>query len=770
MKDNIFKAELDKVGIFEGQLPPVITHLVGSVNNYRIPERMKLAIAVSEFILFYSQFQFKIKLHDGALMPTNSITFCIAGSGAGKDSSKDAVRMCFNEGYGKINDVRKAKAKAKAIEAARADGCENPSEFSEWKEYYKPPTPLFSAPNSTLEGLTHDFNNLQEESLGAGFIYSGEIGDEFGRGIADLMQFMSEVYDKGNKEVKAIRGKENQLKPIVEFPISALFMGSQAGLLFEQNVKNEFRKAFSSKLARRSFFMFAPEEEKRPQFNTIGQFDKWTAECKTIAYDHRAKAISLINQTVDKLLTAEDKIITIDEDVNKIYDRYTAYNEDFAETEIAHQYPISKLVRKHLQWKALKFAGTLAMFNGRNNINMHDYKTAVTYCETLNKDMEIFETELVKQPHEEFADYMNYTAGAENKAHMSLHTLKKSGYIPATGSSEQKIYELVKLASSYDKAGIYTVCDEGICFERQQKTDIINISYLEIDNSELFAAIEKGADKNTIDDIKHRIAMTTAYGFEEVDTTFEELAEMLTGDWAYTPFKLKQVGDGADITMTKHPEAVGGVRGKDNVIGGCKWLVLDVDNSLLEASEVHFMLMDINHHISLTSNHNNKNKFRILLELDSVVDIPDIQWKQFINLVSEHIAIQVDPLPKSQIFFSYSGREIWSTTDASPLETKDFIVHSAELVAKKERLKKVITPAQKKTALQDPLSTFFYAYEAADGDGSRSLIRAALHAKDLGATKEDTIQLMYDINDYWAYSMPSDRFERTIITYVERLY
>ena len=299
----MFREELDRSNVFSGQLPEVLTQLAGSINNYRIPYRMKLAIAVSEFILFFSQFQKKIKLHDGALIPINSITFCIAGSGAGKDSSKDAIRTCFGEAYQVINETRKAQAKAKAIAMAQKEGRDSPNEFDVWNEYYVHPSSLFSAPNSTLEGLTYDFNRLEEEGLGAGFIYSGEIGDEFSNGVDQMMQFMAEVYDKGSKEVKAIKGKEGQLKPLYNFPVSSLFMGSQAGILFEPEVKHKFKKAFNSKLARRSFFMYAPDEEKRPDFGgNITLFDKWTADCKTKAYDNRVKAQSAINSIVPKLI------------------------------------------------------------------------------------------------------------------------------------------------------------------------------------------------------------------------------------------------------------------------------------------------------------------------------------------------------------------------------------------------------------------------------------------------------------------------------------
>jgi len=364
---------------------------------------------------------------------------------------------------------------------------------------------------------------------------------------------------------------------------------------------------------------------------------------------------------------------------------------------------------------------------------------------------------------------MNQSAGDEGKASMSFHTIKKLGFIPATGNTDMHVKGLIQLAASYDKTGIYTMCNDGVCFERQVLTDVVGVSYLPVDNTSLMLAISSGASEETIELEKHKVASTTTYGYDHMDTTFENLGLMLQEDFAYTPFALKQAEKDAIYDKEKHPKATKGVRGKHNVVGGCKWIVIDVDKSTITAEECHLLLADINHHIALTSNKENHNKFRILIELDSVVDIPDLQWKAFIKHISEYIAITEDPLPKSQIFFSYADRTVLSVTDADPLETKPFIIKAAETVAKKERPKK-ISRAQGQTQLNDPLTTFEYAYEAADGEGSRSMIRAALHAKDLGATKEEVIELMEDIQDYWAYPMNRERFERTILTYVERLF
>ena len=74
-----------------------------------------------------------------------------------------------------------------------------------------------------------------------------------------------------------------------------------------------------------------------------------------------------------------------------------------------------------------------------------------------------------------------------------------------------------------------------------------------------------------------------------------------------------------------------GIRGKDTIEGACKWVVLDVDSSDITDEEAHLLLSEINHHIVRTSNKTNAFKFRIILELDSEVDLDNTSWMWFMK-------------------------------------------------------------------------------------------------------------------------------------------
>ncbi|NCB03502.1 MAG: hypothetical protein EOM67_15315 [Spirochaetia bacterium] len=80
-----------------------------------------------------------------------------------------------------------------------------------------------------------------------------------------------------------------------------------------------------------------------------------------------------------------------------------------------------------------------------------------------------------------------------------------------------------------------------------------------------------------------------------------------------------------------------------------------------------------------------------------------------------------------------------------------------------------LTAAQKKALIADERTTFARAFDSTNGSGSRDLIWAANYAyKDLGMSKEEVIELLERINDYWVSPMDEERFNNTIRNYIMR--
>ena len=731
----LLRADLDKDKVFDGQLPTILKQIVDAIPNQSINYRMKLSIAASELILFSSQLRRNIAHWNGSMIPINAITFSISASGTGKDSSATAARKCFSTGYDIIEKKRKDIATQNAIKSAMMAGKSEPEEWNTYKEFYIKPNPLFVAP-STSEGFIQHLNDLDAAGIGAGFIYSGEIGAEMANSsvIIDNIKVLAEIYDEGSKEVKVLKNRENQSKEIKNLPVSALFVGSQDNILYDDSTKRVFKREFSTKLARRSFFNFNPTAVTPITYEHIPAEERVAAMIEAeMLIEARALEARLAVQATVKTLAAESikgvgKPLPVDEEARVLFLKYKRYNEELSET-IKHQYPISKLVRSHLQWKSLKLAGAIAIFNGHSSITKEDFISAISYAEMLDKDMMLFEAELVKEPYELFVDFMHHNAD-NGKAQIGLHALRKLGYIPTTGSSVNKMKELVHLATSYDKSGMYTVCEEGICYEEIIKTDIAGVSYLPVSGSK--------TDRQT--------QCATGYSFYETD--FKDLGQMLAEDFAYSPFRFKD-----------------GIRGKAHIIGGCKWICLDIDDSSITDEECHYILQDINHHIARTSDKSNPFKFRVLLELDAIVDVPDLQWKHFIRSISDFLSLKSDPLPKSQIFFSYADRNILSVTDKAPIEVKEHLMYAMSNEPKVSLPKP--TTAQAKAMLSDKLTTFARAFECTEM-GSLELITAAKYARDLGMPNDEIIELMHEISAYWDSPLDPKRMEANIVNQIRR--
>jgi hypothetical protein len=92
-----------------------------------------------------------------------------------------------------------------------------------------------------------------------------------------------------------------------------------------------------------------------------------------------------------------------------------------------------------------------------------------------------------------------------------------------------------------------------------------------------------------------------------------------------------------------------------------------------------------------------------------------------------------------------------------------------EKASSKEVTEKSFSPTQRKALLADSLETFNYLFECPQGVGSRNMIRAAYHARDLGASLEYTLDLIKSANDYWVSPMDPNRLDK-ILDQVTRMF
>lgn len=449
--------------------PEVVQKGINTING-EIPYKLKLAITLSELITFSSHLRKPICLFDGTLVPTNAIVFALSASGTSKDKSLNAVRKSLQTAYHKLEEKRKDYAKDKARKLAVAQG----DTKDDWQKYYFSPKPL-QAGLGTVEGLLHHFADIASNPLGAGSILSTEIGSDLQNNgsMTDIIKTIAVAYDLGNVPPKIIKSSENQTADIKGLPINALFFGSQEAVLYNNDIKSRFKLIFNTQLARRSIFSFTPEIPIKLAITSIDELYK--------NKEKERKAVLFAQKELDEFTSelvefTSQQPLAVTNDANKLFDVYMEYNSLVADN-LSNKYPIAKLSRRHKQWLALKLAGVYAILQKENAITELSYAYAIKTVEFLAEDLQNFEIELIKEPYEQLADFC-FVSAEDGKFEISLHDLRKMGYISGTGSSKTKLVELVTLLSSYDKNANYTANLASIEYQQRKKTDIIGVSYI----------------------------------------------------------------------------------------------------------------------------------------------------------------------------------------------------------------------------------------------------------------------------------------------------
>ena len=442
---EMFKQRLLEAGCFTHEYPAIIKVGMDTVST-DAPTKMKALMIATELMVFASNLRKPIKWEKSDI-PVNAISFIIAGSGVGKDSSMQMIRKALAPAYVKVNKYRDDHAKAKAVEDAELDG----KRPTDWRKYYSKPRDLFSG-IGTLPGQMKHLAALEAGKLGAGYIQVSELGSELqnNKDIADNIVALAIGYDSGSIPAKTVKDDTQQVEPIKNLPFSGLMFGSPDNIIFDETVKAKFREEFSTKLSRRSFFSFSQETMERKHYDTIEEFQA----AKRAAKDASYKAMEGLEPWLTSLVDATTHVpLQSAKAVEDLFEVYKAYNELTAE-EMSKQHPMSILHRQHMQWKALKLAGALAILENDTTLELRHYIDAINFIEIFSNDLEAFEVELSKEPYELAADYMSSIA--ENGfTSMSIHKLRKMGFIKGNGTPKNKMLDLIDLIKSYDNQNTY---------------------------------------------------------------------------------------------------------------------------------------------------------------------------------------------------------------------------------------------------------------------------------------------------------------------------
>jgi len=705
-----------------------VQQLVNSSKSVQsgVPLSMTSIFANYTLSNFISQFHLRFDLN-GSLIPVNMIGFLLSSSGKGKDSTIGAQERAMERGYNAIESFRKEKE----IDRAKRMAEEKDGDASMWKQYYKNPMPLANS-ISTVEGITYRLNQFKRDGVGMPSLFISELGSELQTNpdITGNIRLLSELYDAGNKKSKAIKDTERQDQEVHGMGMCSLFVGSEDNIVMDRTISAKFKTEFVTKLARRTHFVYPSREEFNGAIVDYKDFDDMqtkTKQYKIISDEARASIGHTVEDVADFWLSSEKRILNISEEAMRIYEAYKIYCDSLG-SGLDYVHKSSMLEQTHRHWKTLKMAGVYAALRKSQMIEPEDLRESIYYSEKVGYYLTEYENYASKENYELMFDFLENNPTVS----LSLHELKKRGFIPGTSNFENKAKELAEMANSYAGAKGTVIYDSVIYYKPFEESGDHGVSFMEVTGSKQERAIK----------------CHSGYIYKQV--AFDKLTKLITNDTAYSPFKFED-----------------GKRSNNNIISGASWVALDVDNTETSIYEMHDILGDYNHHICTTSDKENVYKYRILLEFNKIVDLQPTEWKSFGKELCKELGIDIDmaTFTKSQIMFGYKDSLVYSLTTAEKYDVSNCIKLA---IARVQDVQPSITQSRK--LLDNPLETFRYAFDAKDGEGSLMLYRAFKHAHDLGAKQDEVIKLIVDINGYWENPLDDERLEKTILVQVRRQY
>ncbi len=731
-KLEIAQVELDKENLWDGKLNSTALKMV-EILGKNVPFNMAMGIANFIMATFVGHFHYKIKMKDDNHFPMNVILFILAKSGARKTSSVLKLEKALKKGYEVIESHRihqeQVRSSALDIEPQRLN-------------------PLSNA-LATEAGMIKRLNDFKREGIGLPAMFVDEISTELATNpdIIPNIKLVAQLFDIGEMKSKPLKDSENQSDEVVGMGMNALFIGSEYGILENEETLKMFIEEMISKFSRRASFIYPFFEKEDDDYagidELLAEMDEEDASSEEIREEVSLLSMEIAQECIDN----DINLIVMDKATIKLYQIYQIWCEEEAykiESEAVN------LELQHRHWKALKLAGVYAVFNRHLSITVEDLKEAINTVHLTGGDLEKFLNKAGRQTYEIMVEYFLREGGS-----LTVHEMIKMGWIKRKSNLKDL---LIAANSLLGKTGRIEELLDTIVFDTYEELDTdksiyasykklppLNIGKYENQGFDYLEAKKKAKDER---------AGKIADGYLYKETTFIKLANLLKADTAYTPFKFKTKDEGGVFNEKVIPNPVGGIRRKENIGSGAQFIVLDVDDAGISIHEASDMLADYKYHMAITSDPDNIYKFRVILPLDINVTLDRTDWKQFMLKVSEHLRIKIDLLPQSQIYFGFGNREVISNLEGEDLEASEIIKQLTEP-------KTVILPVSRKlldAIWVDRMNTFGYAYNVKSGGGvHNSLYNAMKHAYDLGYSYDENVMLLGDIINFME-DKPRDSF------------
>lgn len=670
-----------------------------------IPE--KIVVQAVHYILAIPASLKHIKLHglDDNGIPLNYYGITFANSGRGKDLSVSILMRMITP----IIDKYKYRLEQLVIAANAKDQNIHIPDF-EHKE-------------GTASGFLQDRNVLDVLKIGSTNVRVEELVSVLkSSDFEQVLNMLTESWQEGSN---AARSFKSYMSPKINFvPTNCLLYSSPEGFRSEGNRQFQgFVDNLANGLARRSYVVFDEsdiEGEAEPTEESLRKFADDLKKSKII--------IEEMSEYLMDIFTNAPSTIEFGVDAELEVKRYEIKNKNIVSSS-----PLMKnAVKAELlarSYKIRRLAGLYALYNGSDTVSVEDVHDAISWSESLNKDLVIaLNAETVS---EKIFDYLN----------------KVQRY-----SSQTDIMKYYKMTAKDFKENIdevYTVAyDNGSTlqtkiFDKEAKVLKYNLI--------------KG-DPTSPDEMICSASNEMSDNFEQLKIGYKQLSDLVRGKYG------KNYSAGIFLNSK---------RNKDNYIKRQNLIIFDVDDGM-SIDDAKLFLSQYRGFIATTRNHmKEKNgkvqeRFRIVLVSKYIFNLGHEEYtKTLTNFALLHnLTVDFPVIEPSRLYYSNPESEIFNLDGEELVDLRDYIPETKEV----KDTERAIKHAEQYSGDEriDGMDKYFLM-QTSTGNRSNNMIRygyALMDKKNLSF--EDARSKVLHLNNMLPEPLSESELERTIFKSMSR--
>ncbi len=752
---DISKELLDSYNIFVPKSNMIVKELSAIIESNMSPH-MAQGMAVFAMSTFANHMRYKIEFGENNLVPINAIIFILSHSGSGKTSSERMLRKAFGAGYTELEiDFNKD-----AIEYARR---------MEINADKLPRLPFFNK-IGTGPGFIKRINEFEKRTIGTPSLIIDEIANELesNSDTSENIQIIAELFDSGELEDKPLKDSTNQASPIYNMGITSLIMGSEASMFDGSDALKLFYKEFITKLGRRCFFIYPVHIPKDNQYTKQSLIDELHEE-DSIPYQKIKKMSKFSKDLIEyRRANLDDngivKPLKLDDDARSVYLYYKRYCFELSESKygskvMTKEDEIIYLELANRHWKALKLAGVFTVFRGSSEINIDDLREAISFAENMNGYLHNFMNKASELVHEKLASYIR-----ENMVMPTSHELKKMKLIsknmeiPDLCESANTLISDIGAVNVSGNTFIFIPKDDGLIGYSVKSTGL-NQEYVGKVKTQLATILSKISDNDIrekiiakynldadADDITieqklykeagkviktERAKMVSGGNFNYVRTKFENMVEMLQSDNSFSAFEYKE-----------------NIRSDENCIGKTNLLILDIDDSDETMQEVSNAMQELNHIAVSSSDKNNPYKFRLIVKLNSEIELNKMMYQKVIESFGSEYGLIIDKLSRAQLYHAYIDSKVIVNIDQEDFDVLP-LMNKAEKQLKEIRTVNVKDKNELWIYRDNYFQKWFRLSDTKGTNHHNKIVGLFYYSRDLGASKGLIIALLEEYHEQY---------------------